>query len=226
MDRIYRRQRHIYNLTRKYYLLGRDRLIADLNPPHAGAVLEVGCGTGRNLIAAAHAFADAQFYGIDISSEMLATARTAVAKAGLSRRITLAHADAAAFDPVFTFGRASFDRVFLSYSISMIPPWQSALAKAARALGPGGRLLVVDFGQMERLPGFLRRLQFAWLRRFHVEPRRDLADALGSLANLGGGLLQFERLWRGYAWYAELRLPMAAIAVPSSQRLPAETRRG
>ena len=27
MDRIYRVQRHFYDLTRKYYLLGRDRLI-------------------------------------------------------------------------------------------------------------------------------------------------------------------------------------------------------
>ena len=25
MDRIYRRQRHVYDVTRKYYLLGRDR---------------------------------------------------------------------------------------------------------------------------------------------------------------------------------------------------------
>ena len=33
MDRIYRRQRHVYDLTRKYYLLGRDRLIADLDVP-------------------------------------------------------------------------------------------------------------------------------------------------------------------------------------------------
>ena len=30
MDRIYRHQRHIYNLSRKYYLLGRDRMIAEL----------------------------------------------------------------------------------------------------------------------------------------------------------------------------------------------------
>ena len=28
MNRMYRRQRHIYDGTRRYYLLGRDRLIA------------------------------------------------------------------------------------------------------------------------------------------------------------------------------------------------------
>src|SRR5690242_4413087 len=32
MDRLYRRQRHVYDATRKYYLLGRDRLIVRLAP--------------------------------------------------------------------------------------------------------------------------------------------------------------------------------------------------
>ena len=33
MDRLYRRQRHLYDFTRKYYLPGRDRLIHRLSPP-------------------------------------------------------------------------------------------------------------------------------------------------------------------------------------------------
>ena len=53
MDGIYRYQRYIYDLTRKYYLLGRDRLLADLEPPDGGTILEIGCGTGRNLVLAA-----------------------------------------------------------------------------------------------------------------------------------------------------------------------------
>ena len=32
MDRVYRRQRHIYDATRKFYLLGRDPLIERLAP--------------------------------------------------------------------------------------------------------------------------------------------------------------------------------------------------
>ncbi|MDH4412604.1 MAG: SAM-dependent methyltransferase, partial [Rhizobium sp.] len=31
MDRMYRYQRHIYDLSRKYYLLGRDHMIAGLD---------------------------------------------------------------------------------------------------------------------------------------------------------------------------------------------------
>ena len=55
MDAIYRGQRHIYDVTRRYYLLGRDGLIADLDVPAGGTVLEIGCGTGRNLIAVGRA---------------------------------------------------------------------------------------------------------------------------------------------------------------------------
>ena len=55
MDAIYRNQRHIYDATRKYYLLGRDRLIAGLDAPDEAKVLEAACGTGRNLVVAAGA---------------------------------------------------------------------------------------------------------------------------------------------------------------------------
>ena len=70
MDRLYRRQRHFYDVTRKYYLLGRDRLIEGIAPPPGGRVLEIGCGTARKLVGAPHAWPDAHFFGIDISAEM------------------------------------------------------------------------------------------------------------------------------------------------------------
>ena len=75
MDRMYRHQRHFYDATRKFYLLGRDQLIRDINPPVRGRVLEIGCGTGRNLVRAARTWPSIQAYGIDVSAEMLATAR-------------------------------------------------------------------------------------------------------------------------------------------------------
>src|SRR5437764_12952137 len=94
MDRLYRRQRHLYDFTRKYYLLGRDRLIRRLDPPAGSRVLEIGCGTARNLIVAARTYPDARFFGIDISSGMLKTARRLVEREGLASDIRLARADA------------------------------------------------------------------------------------------------------------------------------------
>ncbi|HAF40786.1 MAG TPA: SAM-dependent methyltransferase [Sphingobium sp.] len=199
MDGVYRYQRHIYDLTRKYYLLGRDGLIADLDPPAGGAVLEIGCGTGRNLIAVGKAWPNARLYGVDISETMLETARASVTKAGMGERVVLARGDACGFDAAALFGRARFERVFISYALSMIPEWEMALAQAARCVAPGGRLEIVDFGQQDRLPALWRRALFGWLERFHVSPRRDLKPAIERIAQDMGGFPHSRTLYRGYA---------------------------
>jgi S-adenosylmethionine-diacylgycerolhomoserine-N-methlytransferase len=198
MDAIYARQRHIYDLTRKYYLLGRDRLIARLDVPVGGTVLEVGCGTGRNLIAVARRYPTARLYGLDISEEMLATARASVAKAGLSDRITLEQADATDFDAQALFGSATFDRVFFSYTLSMIPDWRAALRQGAKVTG--GTMHFVDFGQFEGLPGWFGRAMRAWLAKFDVEPRVGLFVFLEAL----DARFACRPLFRGYAWSGEL----------------------
>ncbi|OYY70076.1 MAG: SAM-dependent methyltransferase [Sphingomonas sp. 28-63-12] len=207
MDAIYRTQRHFYDLTRKYYLLGRDRLIRGLAPPAGGTVLEIGCGTGRNLIAAARAWPEARYFGIDISDAMLETARAKVKAAGLADRITLAQADATGFDAEALFGIAAFDRIFQSYTLSMIPDWQGALREGAAKLAPAGRLDVVDFGQQEALPGAFKRLLFAWLAQFDVEPRRALPAILHEIGQAQGLVDQFTPLYRGYAWAGRLSTP-------------------
>src|SRR5262245_33197861 len=99
MDGVYRYQRHVYDLTRKYYLLGRDRLIDGLDVPAGGSVLELGCGTGRNLAKTAQAYPQAQLSGLDISAEMLETAAVAIGRRDLSARVRLAQGDASDFDP-------------------------------------------------------------------------------------------------------------------------------
>ena len=115
-------------------------------------MLEIGCGTARNLIVAARTYPDVHFFGIDISSEMLGTARRLVAREGLAADIRLARADATTFDPALLFGVPGFSRIFVSYSLSMIPGWQAVLERALAWLAPGGELHVVDFGGQERLP--------------------------------------------------------------------------
>lgn len=205
MDRIYRNQRHIYDLTRKFYLLGRDRLIGRLGPGAGDAVLEIGCGTGRNLIVAARRYPLARFFGIDISAVMLASAAQAMARAQLSSQVRLARADATAFDPVDLFGQAQFARVFLSYSLSMIPEWRRVLDGAVERLAAGGELHVVDFGCQERLPASFRTALRRWLRLFDVAPCDELEPALALLADKAGASMILERPYRGYAQYAVVR---------------------
>ena len=204
MDRMYRYTRHIYDLTRKPYLLGRDRLIAELGLEAGGSVLEMGCGTGRNLIAAARAYPEAELYGFDISDEMLKTAKAAVSRAGLADRIHLAQGDATAFDAAAAFGREAFDRVYFSYTLSMIPPWRVALARGLALTNSDGRFSVVDFGFCEGLGRVPRAILHGWLKLFHVTPRAALEDAIKALARTSGRQFRFERPFGGYAQLATI----------------------
>lgn len=200
MDAQYAMQRHIYDLTRKYYLLGRDRLIRSLDVPPGGSVLEIGVGTGRNLAQVAERYPQARLFGLDISAEMLKSADLSIARAGAQTRTMLARADACAFDPQWHFGEAGFDRVYVSYSLSMIPDWEAALAQALGVVAPGGSLHIVDFGQQEQLPGWFRAMLCAWLAKFHVTPREGLFDAAERAAAGIGAKVECRTRYRGYAW--------------------------
>ncbi len=205
MDRMYRRQRHIYDLSRKFYLLGRDETVRGLYAGPGASVLEIGCGTGRNLIKIARTYPGARLSGLDVSREMLASAAGSIARAGLSARVALRHGDATSFDPETLFGHARFDRVMISYALSMIPPWRSALAQALDILAPGGSLHVIDFGPGAGLPGPFRIGLRRWLAAFEVVPRDDLGEVLGALAAERGMTCTIESRFRGYAILAVAR---------------------
>jgi S-adenosylmethionine-diacylgycerolhomoserine-N-methlytransferase len=207
MNRMYRRQRHIYDGTRRYYLLGRDQLISGLRPEADANVLEIGCGTGRNLSVAAQLYRGTRFFGVDVSTEMLTSAINAISRAGLTGRVRVAHGDASRFDPSVLFGIRRFDHVMISYSLSMIPDWLRVLEVAANCLGPGGCLHIVDFGGQERMPEITRGLLRRWLALFDVKPRDDLESVLSAKAAASGASLKLERPFRGYAQYAVLTFP-------------------
>ena len=208
MNRMYRRQRHIYDGTRRYYLLGRDQLIAGLRPAAGASVLEIGCGTGRNLVLAARQYPDARFFGVDVSTEMLTSAISAISRGGLSNRIRVAHGDATAFDPAALFGVPSFDHVMISYSLSMIPDWRRVLDAAASRLKAGGQLHIVDFGDQEAIardgPRAVARL--ARDVRRHAA-RRASSRCCGTLPPPPAPNSTFERPFRGYAQTAVLKFP-------------------
>jgi S-adenosylmethionine-diacylgycerolhomoserine-N-methlytransferase len=136
----YRVHARLYDLTRWTFLRGREELMrraAACCRPRA--ILEVGCGTGKNLLYLGRLFPEARLTGLDLSSHMLAQARQKLR--GLAPRLTLVEAP---YDRPVAPG--AFDLVVFSYALSMFNPgWEAALHTARRDLAPEGAIAVVDF---------------------------------------------------------------------------------
>jgi S-adenosylmethionine-diacylgycerolhomoserine-N-methlytransferase len=165
-------------------------------------VLEVACGTGRNMAKVAKRWPGVRLFGLDISEEMLKNARKAVGADAV-----LGAGDACSFDPAELLGEDGFERIILSYSLSMIPDWEAALAHAAAQLAPGGELHVVDFGDLSGLPGPIERGLHAWLAKFHVQTRSALPEACERVAVMRGLELASSRGKLGYFQLHVLKAP-------------------
>ena len=200
---MYRYQRYFYDATRKYYLLGRDKLIAQMNVQSNENILEVGCGTGRNLIILAKKYPRTDFFGLDASSEMLKTAQETIDKADL-KNITLKTALADDFDYRTTFNlEKPFDAIFFSYSISMIPTWRESVANALANLAHGRSFYIVDFYDQKDLPAWFQKVLKKWLSKFHVQFWNGLLPHLETMEKHGSGELEITPVARRYAFIAK-----------------------
>lgn len=176
VQRFYRFHAYVYDSTRWMILHGRRRAAARLDLRPNCRVLEIGCGTGLNFRYLLEYLdpAEGRLTGVDFSADMLKQARKRVAARGWSN-VDLIQANATTLD----LGR-QFDAVFFGYSLTMIPDWPAALARAREHLVPGGTLVVLDFSRFDKW-GPLAPLMRTWLRLNHVETLRPYEDELRRL---------------------------------------------
>lgn len=200
MDEQYRYQRYIYDLSRKYYLLGRDTVLREIELREDQNLLEIGCGTSRNLRILSKHFPDNSLFGIDASQVMLDTARAKLDKH--PNNILLRQGLAQEITPADLGCTEHFDHILFSYVLSMIPDWPYAIEQAIINLKPGGTLHIVDFSDQREMPIWFRKFLLQWLDRFHVHPDPALPAYLRELESRHGGQLKFRQLAAGYALIA------------------------
>jgi ArsR family transcriptional regulator len=136
-----------------------EKALVGLLPDDAGSLLDIGTGTGRILeVLARHA---ERATGIDQSREMLAVARTNLARAGLAR-VEVRQADMYALP----FASMSIDVVSIHQVLHYAEDPAAVLREAARVLAPGGTALIVDFAPHDLVE----------LRREHAHVHLGFAD--------------------------------------------------
>lgn len=117
-------------------------------------VLDVGCGTGATTRAAARAVgATGHVTGVDLSTRMLELARARTAAEHLD--VTFLRGDA----QVHAFPPGGFDVVLSRHGVMFFDHPTAAFANLARALRPGGRLVVLVWQPLDRNPWLHRVLE-------------------------------------------------------------------
>jgi demethylmenaquinone methyltransferase/2-methoxy-6-polyprenyl-1,4-benzoquinol methylase len=144
----------------------KDALISALNPRKSAdyRTLDVAGGTGDiafRIIEASDRKAHSTV--LDINGSMLAVGAERAEKKGLTPNLTFVEANA----EELPFDNNTFDAYTIAFGIRNVPRIDVALSEAYRVLKRGGRLLVLEFSEVE-MP-LLDRVYDAW--SFNAIPR-------------------------------------------------------
>ncbi|MCW5697815.1 MAG: methyltransferase domain-containing protein [Bauldia sp.] len=133
------------------FLTGRRAIAKIVNALPPGRILEAGVGTGMALKRYDRKH---RVFGIDLSPDMLARARTRVARGHLGHVEGLEVMDAGNL----AFPDRSFDAVVAMYVMTVVPDPDKVMAEFVRVTPPGGRLVVI--GHFASSGGF-----YHWVER-------------------------------------------------------------
>jgi SAM-dependent methyltransferase len=130
----------------------------DLAAPAPGEVLvDLGCGSGKDLVrAAGRVGAAGRAVGVDLSEEMLAKARSSVPP--FLANVSFVRSDLAPL----VLGDASADVVISNCAINHAPDKGAVYREIHRVLRPGGRFVVSDVIAEQALPDHVRADPAAW----------------------------------------------------------------
>ena len=160
LESFYSGQADDYDAFRERLLHGRNELIDRLVFPVAGTWMDIGAGTGRNVLHAGRRTKTLRKITlVDLSPSLLEVAQRNLSDANIDQAEFLL-ADATRIEQP----DESVDLVTFSYSLTMIPDWFAAIDEAYRILKPGGTIGVTDFFVSRKYASKSRR-QHGWLNR-------------------------------------------------------------
>jgi ubiquinone/menaquinone biosynthesis C-methylase UbiE len=187
----------------------RPRAVERLDLKPGDRVLEVGCGTGRNLAFLSRAVGpDGRVYGIDISEGMLAIARSACEKYALTN-VTLIRSDASEYELP-----ERVDGAIFSLSYAVMRDRKQALRNAWRQLKPGGRIVMLDAKTLSGFVGRTTHRLLSLILRLTVLGNPDL-NQVADVRELTGRV-EVENLQFGTYFVARAVKPISAVQPPSA----------
>lgn len=199
--RIYDRCAPIYDLLSRVglYILGvseielRRDFIASLEIRSGDRVLSTSVGTGSDLPFLPRG---CEFYGLDLSPEMLAICERKMRRLGVPAELFLGLAEHLPFKP------GSFDVVYQMGGINFFSDQERAIREMVRVAKKGSKIVIMDETEkvacmLEHVPGIN-----AWFRH----QRRPIVPPT-ALIPPGMEQLQYRELYDGKAWYLSFRTP-------------------
>src|SRR5688572_33250710 len=135
---------------------GNPTLLADLRPGEV--VLDLGSGAGLDvLLSARRVSPGGHAYGVDMTDEMLAVARTNQERSGIANATFLKGTI-----EELPLPDASVDVVISNCVINLAADKPRVLREISRVLKPGGRVAVADMVAVEELPESVKRSLDEW----------------------------------------------------------------
>ena len=151
------------------YLEHLAAAVDELGIEPGDTVVDLACGTGLNFERILERTGEAgRLIGVDLTAAMLEKAAERVQRHGW-KNVVLVHADAAdyAFPPGVT-------RILSTAGITLVAEYDEVIARAAKSLSPGGRMVLYDFKIPEGWPEW--RIQVQMRIRARFGQTRDLED--------------------------------------------------
>jgi S-adenosylmethionine-diacylgycerolhomoserine-N-methlytransferase len=163
LNHYYGKIHHLYDLSRKYFLFGRDTVLKMIENDRWKRLIEIGPGTGRNLQKLHKNNKKCEFGGIEPCDVMRKHIKNKYPWVKLSPDF----AEDARFESLLS-GKP--DIILFSYSLSMIQHQERSIQNAFNQLAPGGKIYIVDFGNFEKIPFAFKKFMTIFLTKFHVDP--------------------------------------------------------